>query len=209
MTINTFAKGDVAKIVSNKWTQSINIGAHPFDDGTLVHIIRRHEGPASLTQPGPDYYLVDLEQNGKGVGTVHAHDMVFMYDANQKAVNDPQVLLITTDAAFIKEIHAETTSSRLRRKIEAKFPELFERTYNIGMIFHLASELTETQQDYILAQVGRYACALISLKDGNRRKDPVLVTDPYKITKAELIQMAGAHCTWKVLQECPYPNQGR
>jgi hypothetical protein len=212
MTINTFEKGDVARIISNKYTGPSThcaMGPHPFDNNTLVHIIKRHEGPANFTQPGPDYYLVDLDPNGKGMATVHAHDMVFIRNANQDAVNAPQVLLVTTDVAFIRELHAETNYSKMRRKIEEKFPELFKRTYNIGMVFQLSSKLVNHTQDYLLTQVSANMCALINLTDGNRRKDPVMVNDIRKITKAELRSMVGDYCDWKVVKECPYPNLGR
>ena len=92
----------------------------------------------------------------------------------------------TVDTQFILDGHASACSD-WKKKIEAKFPELFrkEMTYKIGQKFKRL-----TGETYMLASTahseGSPTAGLINMDTGNLWAYPKPVNAIYKITEAEL-----------------------
>lgn len=90
---------------------------------------------------------------------------------------------------FIKEAHAAACST-WKKKIEAEFPVLFAKTYEIGQTFK-----DERGERHILAQTGEYLVSLISLSNGNRFRDGVYVKDLNKVSQEEFALISGGNFT--------------
>jgi hypothetical protein len=99
----------------------------------------------------------------------------------------------TVSEEFIKEAH-KAACSTWKTKLEEQFPEVFPKTYHVGQRF-----ISDDDEEYLLAQVDRDKCCLISLECGNRNVESISVDSCMRITEAELKQMSGCS-TFKLKQ---------
>ena len=81
------------------------------------------------------------------------------------------------------------TSSGLVKIVE-------EQTFSVGDMFECPM-----REKYILAQVDKKGCCLISLEDGNRWSAPIEVKYTRKITLKEIDKMSGACGSFKKIQK--------
>lgn len=84
--------------------------------------------------------------------------------------------------SFVRRAHSAACAD-WKREIEREFPGLFAKTYRIGQTFN--------NGEFLLAQVGNGSVCLIAIKQGNRHKDPIFVTDNTRITEDELMKIMG------------------